>query len=295
MVHFVGAGDTLVGVTHECDYPPGVAELPKLTSTPIDQENMTSSEIDAAIGERLTDDGSVYALDVGLLEELEPDLIVTQGLCDVCAVSMELVEEAVSGMKQKPAVISLNPTSLQEVLEDAITVGKALGQEDAARAEVARLENKLARVEKAVSDLGRPTVGCIEWLDPPFSAGHWVPEMVRTAGGDELFAGSGERSGRLTWEKVLEADPESLILMPCGFDTGRALQETGVLAEVPGWSDSSAVRNDRVWVVDANSYFSRPAPRLVRGVEILGQILHPEAFPDDLEPRTATRLMRISV
>lgn len=290
MVHFVGAGDTLVGVTHECDYPPGVAELPKLTSTPIDQGNMTSAEIDAAIGERLTDEGSVYALDVGLLEELEPDLIVTQGLCDVCAVSMELVEEAVSKMKKKPAVISLNPTSLQEVLDDAITVGKALGLEDAARAEVARLEEKLARVEKTVSDLGRPSVGCIEWLDPPFSAGHWVPEMVDTAGGEEVFADVGERSGRLTWEEVLEADPETLVLMPCGFDTERALQEASVLTEIPGWSESSAVKNDRVWVVDANSYFSRPAPRLVRGVEILGQILHPEVFPDSPGEVEAVRL-----
>lgn len=290
MVHFVGAGDTLVGVTHECDYPPGVDELPKLTSTPIDQNTMTSAEIDAAIGERLTDEGSVYALDVGLLEELEPDLIVTQGLCDVCAVSMELVEEAVSKMKNKPKIISLNPTALQEVLDDAITVGKALGREDAARTETARLKEKLARVEKTVSDLGRPTVGCIEWLDPPFSAGHWVPEMVRIAGGEEMFANVGERSGRLTWERVLETDPDALVLMPCGFDTERALQEAHSMAEIPGWSESSAVKNDRVWVVDANSYFSRPAPRLVRGVEILGQILHPESFLDSPGGAEAVRL-----
>ena len=290
MVHFVGADGTLVGVTHECDYPPAVSELPKLTSTPIDHRTMTSAEIDAAIGERLTDEGSIYALDAGLLEELEPDLVITQGLCDVCAVSMELVEEAVAKMRKKPAVISLNPTSLQEVLDDAITVGKALGREDVARAEVARLEEKLARLEKTVSGLDRPTVGCIEWLYPPFSAGHWVPEMVRIAGGEELFADVGERSGRLTWERVLEADPEALVLMPCGFDTGRALQEARSLTEVPGWLDAAAVKNDRVWVVDANSYFSRPAPRLVRGVEILGQILHPEAFADDLSDTEAVRL-----
>ena len=278
MVHFAGAGDTLMGVTHECDYPPGVEKLPKLTSTPIDHYTMTSAEIDAAIGERLTDEGSIYALDAGLLEELEPDLIITQGLCDVCAVSMELVEEAVSKMGKKPTVISLNPTSLQEVLDDAITVGKALGRKDVARTEVVRLEERLAEIEEAVSDLNRPSVGCIEWLDPPFSAGHWVPEMVRIAGGEELFADTGERSGRLTWEKILEVDPEALVLMPCGFDTGRALQEARALTEVPGWSDSSAVKNDRVWVVDANSYFSRPAPRLVGGAEILARILHPEAL-----------------
>ena len=297
MVHFAGAGDTLVGVTHECDYPPSVAELPKLTSTPIDQHTMTSAEIDAAIGERLTDEGSIYALDAGLLEELEPDLIITQGLCDVCAVSMELVEAAVSKMRKKPAVISLNPTSLQEVLNDAITVGKALGWERAARSEVARLKEKLARVEEAVSGLDPPldppSVGCIEWLEPPFSAGHWVPEMVRIAGGEEVFADAGERSGRLTWEKVLEADPGALVLMPCGFDTERALQESRILTEIPGWSESSAVKNDRVWVVDANSYFSRPAPRLVRGVEILGRILHPGAFPDSPGEIEAVRLSHV--
>lgn len=290
MVHLAGAGDALVGVTHECDHPPGVSELPKLTSTPIDQRTMTSAEIDAAIGERLTDEGSIYALDAGLLEELEPDLIVTQGLCDVCAVSMELVEEAVSGMRKKPAVISLNPTSLQDVMDDAINVGEALGCKEVVRAEVVRLKERLARVEQVVSGRIRPTVGCIEWLDPPFTAGHWVPEMVRIAGGEEMFADAGERSLRLTWREVLEADPDTLILMPCGFDTERALQEARSLTEVPGWSESSAVKNDRVWVVDANSYFSRPAPRLVRGVEILGRILHPDAFAEDLNEIEAVRL-----
>lgn len=293
MVHFAGAGDTLVGVSHECDYPPGVGELPKLTSTPIDHHSMTSAEIDAAIGERLTDEGSIYALDTGLLEELAPDLIVTQGLCDVCAVSMELVGEAVAGLRTKPEVISLNPTSLRGVLDDTVRVGEALGREEAARESVAVLDERLARVGQAVSGLERPSVGCIEWLDPPFSAGHWVPEMVRLAGGEELFAGPGERSVRLTWEEVLEVDPEVLVLMPCGFDTERALQEARALTEVPGWAESSAVRSGNVWVVDANSYFSRPAPRLARGVEILGHILHSGAFSDVPDPAEAIRLSSV--
>lgn len=279
MIHFAGAGDNLVGVTHECDYPPGVEELPKLTGTTIDSGAMTSAEIDAAIGELLTDEGSIYALDAELLEELAPDLIVTQGLCEVCAVSMELVERAVSGMASPPGIISLNPASLDDVLRDAVRVGEVAGRGDTVRSKVAVLKERLDAVEEAVAGFPRPRVGCIEWLDPPFSAGHWVPEMVRIAGGEELFAREGEPSVRLAWEEVFEAAPEILVLMPCGFGVERAASEACLLPELPGWSEVPAVRNGRVWAVDANSYFSRPAPRLVEGVEILARILHPDAFP----------------
>ena len=286
MVHFCGAGETLVGVTHECDYPPGVEGLPHLTSSKIDQ-NMTSAEIDAAIARHLTDSGSIYALDAELLEELDPDLIFTQGLCEVCAVSTNLVEQAASGLEAR--IFSLNPTSLREVLEDAVRVGEALGRGEEARTEVAALEERLVRVEETVARLPRPRVGCIEWLDPPFSAGHWVPEMVRIAGGEEVLAGPGEPSRRLSWEEVFEAAPEVLVLMPCGFGARRTVEEAcRVLPAVSGWNDLPAVREGRVWAVDANSYFSRPAPRLVEGVEILARILHPETFPE--APAAAVRL-----
>lgn len=278
MVHFAGAGDTLVGVTHECDYPPGVDKLPHLTSSFIDQENMSSAEIDAAVGQHLTDDDSIYGLDVDLLEELAPDLIVTQGLCEVCSVSLNLVERVAEGLSIQPEVFSTDPTSLREVLEDTVAVGELIGKGEETRRKVASLEEKLAQIEATVSGLDRPSVGCIEWLDPPFSAGHWVPEMVRLAGGEELFAGPGERSMRLTWERIFDADPDVIVMMPCGFDAARALQEAQHLPELDGWEELSAVRNGRVWAVDANSYFSRPAPRLVDGVEILARILHPEAF-----------------
>jgi iron complex transport system substrate-binding protein len=283
MVHFCGAGDALVGVTHECDYPPGVENLPKLTSSRIDHE-ITSAEIDAAIGEHLTDTDSIYALDSKLLDELAPDLIVTQGLCDVCAVSMDLVGEAVAGLKNVPEILSLNPTSLRGVLDDAVRVGEALGYGEETRAKVAALEERLPRVEVAVAGLPRPRVGSIEWLDPPFSAGHWVPEMVRIAGGDEVLAGPGEPSVRLSWGEIFEAAPEVLVLMPCGFDARRTVEEARrVLPGLPGWKELPAVREERVWAVDANSYFSRPAPRLVKGVEILARILHPGGAFGELE------------
>jgi iron complex transport system substrate-binding protein len=290
MVYFAEAGDALVGVTHECDHPPDVERLPSLTSSKIGHD-MTSAEIDAAVEKHLTDTGSIYALDVSLLEKLAPDLIITQGLCDVCAISMDLVEEAVAGLENEPGVLSLNPTSLHDVLRDAIRVGEALGRGDETREKVAVLEERLARVEEVTRGLPRPRVGSIEWLDPPFSAGHWVPEMVRIAGGEELFARAGEPSARLTWEEVFEAAPEVLVLMPCGFGTGRAVEEARhVLPGLSGWKDLPAVKDGRVWAVDANSYFSRPAPRLVDGVEILGGILHPEAFAGASVPAAAVRL-----
>ena len=273
MVHFAGAGENLVGVTHECDYPSGVQNLPKLTNSKIDN-SMTSAEIDAAIGKYLTDTGSIYALDVDLLAELSPDLILTQGLCDVCAVSMNLVEEAASALPRRPEILSLNPASLEDVLEDAARIGEALGRGKETGEKIAALRERLARVEAAVAGLPRPRVGCIEWLDPPFSAGHWVPEMVRLAGGEELYSGPGEPSVRLSWDEVFGAAPEVLVLMPCGFGVERTIREARALPEVPGWDELPAVKNGRVWAVDANSYFSRPAPRLAEGVEILARILH---------------------
>lgn len=295
MVHFAGAGNSLVGVTHECDYPPGVEKLPKLTASKVDSKKLTSAEIDAAIGEILTDDGSIYALDTRLLEELAPDLVITQGLCDVCAVSTSLVERAVEGMRGSPEILTLNPTSIQDMLDDTLRIGIALGSGDETRRKAAELQERLARVERAVAGRERPRVGCIEWLDPPFSAGHWVPEMVRLAGGEELFAAPGERSGWLSWERVFEAAPDALVLMPCGFDVERAAREAHFLPELSGWDELPAVRNERVWVVDANSYFSRPAPRLVEGVEVLARILHPEVFPEASDPASASQLSHMSV
>ena len=289
MVHFAGAADWLVGVTHECDHPPGVERLPKLTSSRIDPA-LSGAEIDAEVNRLVTDDESIYALDVDLLEGLAPDLVITQGLCDVCAVSTGLVEEAISGLRNKPEILVLNPTSLEDVLGDSVRIGEALGRGEGARENAALLRSRLEEIEGAVAGLARPGVGCIEWLDPPFSAGHWVPEMVRLAGGLELFAGPGERSVRLDWPSVFEAAPEVLVLMPCGFDVARAAEEAKTLPNLPGWSDLPAVKDGRVWVVDANSFFSRPAPRLVEGVEILSRILHPEAFADPAGRRDAASL-----
>ena len=240
MVHFAGAGDALVGVTHECDYPPGAERLPRLTSSEIESHNMTSAEIDAAVEGRMTDAGSIYALDARLLEELAPDLILTQGLCDVCAVSTNVVKIVASKLKSTPEILSLNPASLRDVLDDAVRVGETLGRGQETRDKVAALEERLTDVRETVAGLPRPRVGCIEWLDPPFSAGHWVPEMVGIAGGEELLARPGEPSARLTWDEVFEAAPEVLVLMPCGFDSRRAAEEARRV--MPGYRAGASCR-----------------------------------------------------
>ncbi len=300
----VGAADELVGVTHECDHPPGVERLPKLTTSRIDPSRMTSAEIDAAVtelgstgarGDTLTDEGSIYGLRTDLLAELAPDLVLTQGVCDVCAVSMSVVERGVAGLDPAPRLISLNPASIADVLDDVVTVGEAVGRGDEARRQREALEERLARVEEKVAGLSRPRVGCLEWLDPLFSGGHWVPEMVRAAGGEDALAAPGEPSERISWERLVQSEPDVMVLMPCGFDAGRALSEPAALVDTEGWRDIPAVRAGQVWAVDANSYFSRPAPRLVDGVETLARILHPEAFPDAPGERAALRFSGVSV
>ena len=287
IVAFTGAADALVGVTHECDFPPGVAELPVLTAPRFDPHALTSAGIDAAVsavpGDNLDGAGSIYSLDAGRLAELSPELVITQGLCEVCAVSTTLVEEAVSRLDPRPEILSMNPTSLGDVLDETVRVGEALGRGEETRRKVSALRDRLSRVEEAVEGLPKPRVACIEWLDPLFSAGHWVPEMVRLAGGEEVLASPGEPSARLSPEAVSAAGPEVVVLMPCGFGVERTVEEARSLR-------SLSYISGRVWAVDANSYFSRPAPRLVDGVEVLARILHPEAFPGAPETAVAVRL-----
>lgn len=300
----VGAADEIVGVTHECDYPPGVERLPKLTTSRIDPSRMTSAEIDAAVTElgsagdgsgTLTDEGSIYGLRTDLLAELAPDLVLTQGVCDVCAVSMSVVERGVAGLDPVPQLISLNPAYISDVLDDVVVVGDAVGRGEEARREREFLRERIARVEERVSGLSKPRVACLEWLDPLFSGGHWVPEMVHAAGGEDALAAPGQPSERITWERFVRSEPDVVILMPCGFDAGRALSEAAVLADKECWGETPAVRGGRVWAVDANSYFSRPAPRLVDGVETLARILHPESFPEAPDERAAIRFLGLPV
>jgi iron complex transport system substrate-binding protein len=275
----LGLRDQLVGVTHECDYPRSVLDLPKVTRTLIPTD-ASSSEIDALVRDRLGAQSALYSLDMEALERLRPDLIVTQALCDVCAVAEEEVRSAACALPGAPRVVNLEPETLGEVLQCIREVAGATGDERRADDVVARLRARVdAVVARGQEIRSRPRVALLEWLDPPFSTGHWNPELVRLAGGEDGLGREGEKSVTLRWEQVIAWQPEVVVISCCGFTAERAMQEVGVLREVPGWDDLPAARDGRVYVTDGASYFSRPGPRLVDSLELLAHVIHPEVHP----------------
>lgn len=275
----LGLEDALVGVTHECDYPPAVANKPKLTASRISHETMTSAQIDHAVRTQLDGHGSIYDLDEARLRALGPDLILTQELCDVCAVSYKTVEQAARVFETDVRVVSLEPNTIKDIFENIRTVGLLTGREAEADHVVAHLAARLDRVAAALADVERrPRTLMLEWLEPPFAPGHWVPEQVAIAGGDHAFGRAGQPSVTTTAEEIQAYAPEVVVMIPCGYykeDTLRQLPQSRL---PKGWNDLPAVRTGEVWAVDATSYFSRPGPRVVDGVEILARILHPEVF-----------------
>lgn len=271
IVYLLGLGDQLVGVSHECDFPPDARTKPAVTRAPFDSHSLPSAEIDRLVTETAAIGRELYHVDPAVLSDLKPDLVLTQGLCDVCAVSVATVNAA---LPSGPRVLSLDAGRLDEMLADIVRVAGAAGVSDLGERAVRDLRARLESVRQRTSGLPDRRVACLEWLDPPYNAGHWVPEMVELAGGVEVISRKGEFSRRVEWDEVVRAAPEVLALMPCGFGPERSLQEIGLLSRLPGWESLPAVRTGEVWAVDGNSYFSRPGPRLVQGVELLAQILH---------------------
>ena len=291
IVFALGLGDDIVGVTHECDYPAEARQKPVVVKSIIDQDKSASGEIDNVISEHLRAGKGIYAIDLPRLREVSPDLILTQELCGVCAVDYGEVVEASRSLPQKPKIISLNPSVLSDVLGDIELVGKATGKEPEAEALVEAVEKRIRRVREQarLSDL-KPRVACLEWLEPLYSAGHWVPEMVDLAGGADELAKKGELSAKIDWEKIARVAPEVIVLMPCGFDVRRTLKEAHLLERRPGWRDLPAFKEKRLFAVNGAAYFNRSGPRLVDGLEILAQIIHPEIFPWRTPPEGAQRL-----
>lgn len=272
----LGIEDQLVGVTHECDYPASVLGLPKVTRTLI-PANASSGEIDALVRDRLGAQSALYTLDMEALERLAPDLIVTQALCDVCAVSEEEVRNAACLLPSGPEVINLEPETLGDVLECIRDVGVATGNTRRSEAVIATLRARVdAVVSRSAAARTRPRVALLEWLDPPFSTGHWNPELIRLAGGEDGLGREGQKSVTLAWEQVIAWQPEVVLISCCGFTAERAMEEIGVLRDVAGWDELPAVRDGRVFVTDGASYFSRPGPRLVDSLELLAHLVHPE-------------------
>ena len=286
LVCALGRGDELVGVTHECDYPLGVEFLPHLTRSRIAPE-ADSAAIDRAVSEQ---GGSLYELDAKALAELRPDLILTQEQCDVCAVNEAAVRRVALGLRHPPRVESVNPTDLAGVFAMFDGVAALLD----ARAEAAALRtafDDLAElIVERVGDRPRPRVALLEWLDPPFSSGHWNPEIVSLAGGVEVVARAGERSRRITWDEVAGAEPDVILLSPCGFTIDRAREELPALVARPEWRSLEAVRNGRVALIDGSAYFSRPGPRLKQSLAIAAAAIHPDACLN-LAPPDGFRLL----
>jgi iron complex transport system substrate-binding protein len=275
----LGLADKLVGVTHECDWPADVRRLPKVTRSFIPAE-AASREIDGLVRERVETGRALYSLDMPVLKRLEPTLIVTQTLCDVCAVAEEEVRAAVSALPTKPRVVNLAPTNLEEVFDCLRIVGEATGCRPRAEEEVAKLKARVAAVaERSESIKKRPRVVVLEWIDPPFSSGHWTPELVRLAGGDEALGTAGERSRTLDWQEVVAARPDVLVIACCGFDVARTLDDLPILRGYAGWNELPCVGTGRVYIVDGSAYFNRPGPRLVDSLEILAHALHPDVHP----------------
>lgn len=270
----------LVGRSHECDYPPAVVRLPVLTSPKFNVEG-TSAEVDQRVKKILADALSVYRVNVELLRSLKPDVIVTQSQCEVCAVSIRDVEQAAADWIKgpPPMIISLAPYSLADVMADMQRVGVDLGEPERATKLWGALSNRMTTIEQQAAKAGRrPAVGCIEWLEPLMAAGNWMPELVTMAGGENLFGEAGQHSPTMQFDRLLEKDPDAILLMPCGFNMNRTAAELDVLVRQPGWARLKAVREQQVYLTDGNQYFNRPGPRIVDSLEILAEILHPRIF-----------------
>ncbi len=272
----LGAGDQVVGVSHECDFPTAARERPILTGSALSAD-LAPAEIDRAVSAQVGNGLSLYTIDEALLARLDPDLIVTQELCPVCAVSTEQVEGALAPLPRCPDVLSLDPRRLADVFEDIRNVGAKIGKDREATELVDGLEARLAHLAQGVETRAgtgarRPRVLALEWLEPPFAGGHWLPEMIEAAGGEDIAARPGDSSRRMTWAEVAALDPDLLVVMPCGFDEAGARAQVERIAGAPEWSSLRAVRQGKVFPVDANGCFSRPGPRLVDGIERLAEI-----------------------
>ena len=278
----LGLGDQVVAVSHECDYPREATSRPVLTKSAIHQRIHRSLEVHLEVEQR---GGDIYEIDEKLLEELKPDLILTQELCHVCAVSYTKVKEAARILYADTKIISLEPTNLEEIVDNILLVGRLTGKQKEAEKLASQMLQRINIVrEKTREVASRPRVFFMEWLEPPWTGGHWIPEMVDYAGGVDQIGRLGKPSHRIGWNEVVEYQPEIIVLSPCGFETSQVMEEANVLASYQGWEKIPAFQSSRIYAVNASAYFSRSGPRVVDGLEILAHIIHPEQFPENPHP-----------
>lgn len=278
LLYELGVGDCVVGVTHECTYPEDAKAKPRVINSVFDPQKMTSQQIDQKISELTRNGQDVFAVQEENLKKANPDLIIAQGTCAVCSAYTKEVSRALEILDKKPEVEVLDPHSVDDILSDAMIIAKKIGKEKEGEELVVSLKRRIDFI-KTKNFKNRPKVLCIEWVEPFFTAGHWVPQMVEIAGGTNLVSTVGERSRRMTIDEVQKADPDIIIMMPCGFDTVRTVSEcTKSLQNDQKWQNLRAVKSRQVFAVDANSYFSKPSIRTITGIEILAKIIHPEEF-----------------
>lgn len=287
ILYALDLGDSIAGITFECDYPADAKQKPVVVNTVL-QHGLAPEEIDRHASDSAARGHSLYTLDVEALERIRPELIVTQELCDVCAVSTSHLAKALDTLSSRPKILPLTPHTLDDVLLDIGRVGDATGRQKRAAEVVASLRQRIGRVQ-ARPKTGLPKVACLEWLNPLYNAGHWVPDMVKIAGGRDLLAARGEYSTRIKPATVMDVKPDVIVVMPCGYDAEKAKEEYCRTEFPEGWADIPAVRNNRVYAVHASAYFSRPGPRLVDGIEILHSLFRGD-FSEPLPPNSWLRV-----
>jgi iron complex transport system substrate-binding protein len=296
MICALGLSDRLMGITHECDYPPDIMGKPIVVRSVLSIESMSQSEIDSAVTERLCKGLSLYRVDETLMREISPDLILTQDLCQVCAPSGNEVSQLLKLLPTKPQILWLTPKSIEQIFGNVRDLGVATGRLQKAETLIAAGRARLKKIAAKICNVSsRPRVFCMEWIDPVYCCGHWVPEMVYIAGGIDKLGREGTDSVRILWDDVLRWKPEVVIVMPCGFGLEKAADQARQLSTYPGWADLPAVREGRVYVVNANSYFARPGPRIVEGTELLAHLLHPDLCEWNGPPGAFRRLEHASV
>jgi iron complex transport system substrate-binding protein len=288
----IGAGECVAGVTFECDFPAEALRKRVVVRTRL-TPTQNPAEIDRQVNEFVSRGESLYEIDADALKDIKPELIITQDLCHVCAASPGDLASALAKLPASPKVLSLNPQSLRDVWDDIRRIGDAAGRSGQAAELVSELKSRVEKVRQAAARATtRPRVVCLEWLDPPFVAGHWVPEMVAIAGGADVLGDAARPGLRTSWDKLLAARPQVIVVMPCGYDLRHTLEEFSRMELPDGWEGLPAVRNEQVYAVDGSAYFSRPGPRLAGGVEILAGIIHPELAPGTPPPASVAKAAR---
>ena len=280
LIYSLGAEDKLFGVTHECNYPSGAKTKPRVISSVFDPASMSSKQIDDKICQLMTEGKEIYSLNKENLLNAEPDLIISQNICEVCSAHTEHVKMAVDILEKKPDVYTMDPHDVSEILVSIREISKKIGKEKEGNELVDLLSKRLEFVKSKMFEK-RPKVIAIEWVDPFFTSGHWIPEMIEIAGGENLISAKKMPSRKMKLEEIKEANPDIIVMMPCGFDVKRTISEyNNVLAKNTNWNELKAVKKNNVYAVDANSYFSKPSLRTITGIEILAGIIHPDVFGD---------------